>query len=85
MIRITVRVVPKSSRVKVEDASDEEGQRLRVHLTRPAQDGEANRQLCEVLAQYYGVKKYQVSIVSGESSRMKIVRIDGITHTQLEQ
>lgn len=85
MIKVTVRVVPRSSRVKVEDASDKEGQRLRVQLTRPAQDGEANRQLCEVLAQYYKVKKYQVSIVSGESSRMKIVRIDGITHTQLEQ
>jgi len=41
-------------------------------------DGKANAGLIEFLADRLGVTKASVSLVSGESSRAKRVRIDGI-------
>jgi hypothetical protein len=67
-----VRVVPKSSRAYVK----EEAKSLKVYLTRPAQDNEANAQLIEVLAEYFKVKKYQVAIIQGLKSKNKVVKIN---------
>lgn len=72
-MNIAVRVIPKSSRCLVK----EEGDGLKVYLTSPAQDGRANAQLIEILADYLNIKKYQVSILKGEKSRKKIIKIDG--------
>lgn len=68
---IKVKVVPKASRALVTRSDGG----LKVYLTRPAQDGLANRQLIELLAQYFKVKKYQLEIVKGDKSRDKIVEI----------
>ena len=70
-MRIEVRVAPKASRTAVK----EENGRLKVYLTRPAQDGQANAQLIEVLAGHFKVKKYRIEIVSGQTARTKIVEI----------
>ena len=68
-----IRVVPHSSRnlVQKESASS-----FKVYLTKPAQDNLANRQLKVVLADYLKVKKHQISILRGEKSRLKIVKVD---------
>jgi len=71
-MRIKVKVVPKSSRERVEEA----GGYLKVFLRDPPQKGKANRRLVEVLAEYFQVKKYLVRIVRGEYSREKIVEVD---------
>jgi uncharacterized protein len=70
---INVRVVPKSSRTAV---SEEPGG-LKVHLTRPAQDGEANEQLVDLLAGHFKTKKYLITIRKGHASRNKVVEIIG--------
>jgi uncharacterized protein len=67
-----VRVIPRASRVRV---SEEPGC-LKVHLTRPAQDGEANEQLLDVLAEHFKTKKYRITICKGHSSRNKQIQID---------
>jgi uncharacterized protein (TIGR00251 family) len=69
---LEIRVIPKSSKaiIKKEDGF------LKAYLTKPAQDGLANKQLIELLAEYLKVKKYQVRIVKGEKSRVKIVETD---------
>jgi uncharacterized protein len=72
MRKYRVKVAPRSSRIAV---SQEEGV-LKVHLTRPAQDGQANDQLIQVLAAHFKIKRYQVKIVQGETSRNKIVAVD---------
>lgn len=69
---LDVRVCPKSSRRLVK----KEGRLLKVYLTSPAQDGLANKQLIEVLAGHFKVKKYNVEIIAGRSSRNKVVKID---------
>lgn len=49
---------------------------MKVHLTKPAADNEANEQLIEVLAGYFKVKRYQIRILLGEVSRNKVIGVD---------
>ncbi len=69
---LEVRVAPRSSRNLVK----EESGRLKVYLTKPAQDGEANAQLIDLLAEYLKVKKYRIRITRGEKSRNKLISVD---------
>lgn len=68
---LDVRVVPKAARNLVK----QENARLKVYLTRPAEDGLANQQLIEKLSEYLKIKKYQIRIIKGEKSRNKLVEI----------
>jgi len=70
---ITVRVQPRASKKAVEGVKDGA---LRVKLTAPPAEGEANAQLIEVLSKELGVRKSAVSIVKGHSSRDKVVEVD---------
>jgi len=69
---LNIRVVPKASRNLVK----EEKGSLKVYLTKPNQDGLANAQLIELLAEHLKVKKYQIRITRGHKSRDKIIEID---------
>jgi uncharacterized protein (TIGR00251 family) len=51
------------------------GERLKIRLTAPPVEGKANAHLLAFLGQAFGVAKSQVSLISGESSRQKRVRI----------
>jgi uncharacterized protein (TIGR00251 family) len=52
------------------------GERIKLRLAAPAQDGKANAALIEFLADYYGVPRRNVRITSGLKSRQKRVVID---------
>ena len=67
-----VQVRPRASRNRI----DQSGNNLKVYLTKPAADGLANLQLIALLSAHFKIKKYQVSIKSGEKSRKKLVEID---------
>jgi uncharacterized protein (TIGR00251 family) len=54
------------------------GEALKIRLAAPPVDGKANACLIGFLADRLGVAKSSVSLVSGESSRAKRVRIDGV-------
>ena len=67
-----IRVCPRASRNHIEQI----GNVLKVHLTKPAADGEANSQLIVLLSAHFKIKKYQIKIKSGLRSRNKLVQID---------
>jgi hypothetical protein len=67
-----VRVTARASRNRVEQIGDT----LKVYLTKPAAEGQANAQLVDLLSVHFKIKKYQVSIKSGKKSRNKLVEID---------
>lgn len=69
---LNVRVVPRSSRTHV----SKEGNRFKVYLTKPAQDGLANTQLILLLSEHLKIKKYQIRIIKGEKSRDKLIQVD---------
>jgi len=69
---LNIKVIPKAKRSFVQ--KEENG--LKVYLTKPAQDGLANKQLIELLSEYLKVKKYQIRIIKGKKAKNKIIEID---------
>jgi uncharacterized protein (TIGR00251 family) len=76
-----VQVVPRSSRSEV---VGEHNSALRVRLAAPPVDGAANDELIHVLAKTFKVSRSAVKILSGHSSRLKQVSIEGVTESVLE-
>ncbi len=74
-VRFSVRVQPRSSRTGVEGLH---GDALKVRVNAPPVDGAANEAVVAVLAEALGVSRRAVRIVSGESSRSKVVEVDGV-------
>lgn len=74
-VRFSVRVQPRASNNEVAGVY---GAALKVRLKAPPVDGAANEALVVFLAGTFGISRRSVRIVSGESSRTKIVEVDGI-------
>jgi len=55
------------------------GGALKVAVSAPAQEGRANKALCEVLGKALRVRRSAVTIVTGERRRRKVVRVTGVT------
>lgn len=51
------------------------GEALKIRLAAPPVDGKANACLLAFLAEFAGVPQRMVSLLSGETSRQKVVRI----------
>jgi uncharacterized protein (TIGR00251 family) len=54
------------------------GDALKIRLAAPPVDGKANACLIAFLAEQLGVARAAISLVSGESSRAKRVRVCGV-------
>ena len=55
------------------------GEAMKLRLAAPPVDGKANAALCAFLAEFCGVPKSAVSLLSGEASRAKRVRVEKAT------
>jgi uncharacterized protein (TIGR00251 family) len=68
-----VKVKPNSKIQKVEEEADGS---LTVHLKSPPVDGKANEELIKLLAEKFDVRKSNIKIKSGLSSRQKLIEVD---------
>ena len=73
-MRIELKVVPNAKAEKIVP----DGAGYKVYLCAPAVDGKANARLIEFLADHCHVRKSAVSIVRGQTSRRKVIEIDGL-------
>ena len=60
-----------------------QGDVLRVHVRAPAQRGKANDAVLRLLAAALGVERRRLRIVRGETSRQKVVSVDGLDGAQV--
>jgi uncharacterized protein (TIGR00251 family) len=74
-VLIEVKVTPRSSHKGVMGVV---GDVLLVRLNAPPIDGEANNQLIEILARYFMLRKSDIDIVKGLSSRRKTIKLRGV-------
>jgi len=74
-IIIEVKVDPRSSKKEIAGVMDNV---LKVKLTAPPVGGAANEQLIELLAEKFGVRKSNIIILRGGTSRRKTVKITGV-------
>ena len=70
-MKYSIVVKPGSSQEKVEARENE----LIVFTHARAHDGEANKKVVEILADYFDVAKSQIEIISGQKSKRKIINI----------
>lgn len=79
--RLHVRVTPGAPRNEVMGYA--EGV-LRVKVAAPPVKGQANKELIAFLSDILGLRKSQLSILKGETSREKVLAIEGVTRVELE-
>jgi len=70
-----IRVVPRASR---SGAAGIQGDTLKLRITAPPVEGKANEACIALLAELLGVKRTQVAIISGHTSRTKTVAVEGV-------
>lgn len=80
--RIDVRLIPRAARSEIVGF---EGEVLRVRVTAPPVDGRANAALIELLATMLGVRKADVRIVAGQTSRQKVIAVDGLATDEVRR
>lgn len=70
---LTLHVQPGAKRTEVAGLH---GDAMKIRLAAPPVDGKANAELVRFLADAFGVAARQVTLVRGETSRQKVVRIE---------
>ena len=79
-VLLSVRVQPRASRNAILGWYQDV---LRVAVTAPPVEGEANQALTRLLARALGVAPSGVNVVRGQRSRDKLVRVEGVSDSQL--
>jgi uncharacterized protein (TIGR00251 family) len=74
-VRINVYVQPRASKTTLAGAHDG---CIKVRLAAPPVDGAANVALIEFIAERLGIAKSRVRLVSGATSRRKVLEIEGV-------
>jgi uncharacterized protein (TIGR00251 family) len=71
-VRIAVRVQPRSAGNRVLGV---QAGALKVQVTAPPVEGEANRALVALLAEWLGVPRRSVTVARGQAARDKLVEV----------
>jgi hypothetical protein len=70
---LNVIVVPKSSNNQVVGAYNNS---LKIKVVAAPEKGKANAAVIEVIMDYFHIKKSQIQLISGETSRNKVFTLD---------
>jgi uncharacterized protein YggU (UPF0235/DUF167 family) len=77
---LSVRLTPRAARERL--AAGPDGGYV-AHVTAPPVEGAANDALRRLVAKAAGVAPSRVTVVRGQRSRQKVVRVDGVTEADL--
>jgi hypothetical protein len=77
---LSVRLQPRARR---DEVVGERAGAIVIRVTAPPVDGKANAALCAFVARAAGVPPSRVSVVRGQTSRDKVVRVDGVDERAL--
>lgn len=74
VLRLSIQVRPGAKCNSIDEITTEY---IGVHVAAKAQEGAANKELCEYLAEVLGVRKREVSVTSATAkSRRKVVEVE---------
>jgi uncharacterized protein (TIGR00251 family) len=79
-ITLEILVQPRASRAKIGPMHDG---RLKIAVTAPPVDGEANAAVIALLAKRLGIARGDIEVIAGASSRRKTLRIANATAQQV--
>ncbi len=74
-----IKVTPNSSQTKISGKFlDEKNQEyIKINLAAVPEDNKANEELIKFLAKLLKISKSKIEIIRGETSRMKVVKVEG--------
>ena len=81
-VRFSVHIQPRAS---TNEIAGVHGDALKIRIAAPPIDGAANDALTKFLSDLFAVARRDVRIIAGETSRSKIVEVDGITERAVRQ
>ena len=73
---LTIKATPRASKSEIAGADPEW---LRVRLQAPPVDGKANAALSLLFAKTFGIPKRSVEILTGDTARLKRVKLHGVS------
>jgi hypothetical protein len=81
-VTFAVRIHPRAKKNAI---IGELGEALKVALTAPPVEGQANEACIEFFANLLKVPRSSVSIAAGQASRNKVIRVAGLTAQQVRE
>ena len=78
--RLALKVTPNAGRNEIIGFSDGV---LQVRIAAAPVKGKANKELTDFLSKTLGVRKSSISIVKGQTSRNKVIAIEGISREDI--
>jgi len=79
-ISLSVYVQPGAKR---DERAGFHGNALKIRLAAPPVDGKANEALLQCLADWLGIARSALTLKSGQTSRHKVVRVEGVSPEQI--
>lgn len=73
-VELRIHCQPRASKTEI---IGWHGDALKVRITSPPVDGQANIELCQFLARHFGVQGQNVQVLSGKNGRQKRIVIKG--------
>lgn len=81
-VEFEARVIPRASKSEV--VGEHDGA-LKIRIASPPVDGAANAELIKVLARLFGVRKADIDIVGGQTSKTKRIRIANLSQSRFDE
>jgi hypothetical protein len=78
-IIVKVKIVPGSSKNKIIGVYNDS---LKITITAPPVEGKANKKCIAYLAKYFDVAKSKIEIISGQTSKNKLIKIYDISQEE---
>ena len=78
---VAIKVIPNAPRSEIVGRL---GDALKVKIHAPPVEGRANDALCEFFADALGLPRRAITLVRGETSRQKVIAIEGLTRAEFD-
>ena len=78
-IVVKVKIIPGSSKNKIDGVYNDA---LKISITAPPVEGKANKKCIAYLAKYFDVAKSKIEIISGQTSKNKLIKIYDISQKE---
>lgn len=78
--KIQVHVQPNAKKNEIIQQQDGS---LKIKITAPPQEGKANRELIAFLAQKLKIKKNDILLAHGETSKSKLIEVKGLDKSEI--
>lgn len=80
-VRIAVHIQPRARRTEL---AGRYGSAIKIRVAAPPVDHAANEALLAFVAERLGVHRRDVRLISGATSRRKVLEIDGVTDERIQ-